>query len=322
MRNGVMMAMEYVQISEVPDLENALLIGAFAGWNDAASAASWAVKFLINQWEARPFAELEPELFYDFSETRPKVRVVNGAVRKVSWPANRFYVFRAEREASAPKRRDIVLFLGDEPQLRWKTYTQEVLDVCRQCQVEELALLGSLVAEVPHTAPVQIAGTAGESAMLRRMESEGIERVNYEGDAGILSVLHDAARKEGFAAVSLWGTAPHYISATPNLPVSEALLERLNDLYHFDLRLNDLGRAARRFTQRVSSLVAEDPEVSAYVRELERRTTEDDVPGTAIAGDASGVHRIPLDGELPSPEQAIQDVEEWLRQFRGDAGDL
>src|SRR5258708_12831739 len=154
--NGVMMAMEYVQISEVPDLENALLIGAFVVWNDAASAASLAVKFLINQWEARPFAEMEPEFFYDFSETRPKVRVVNGAIKRVSWPANRFYVFRAEREASAPKRRDIVLFLGEEPQLRWKTFTQEGLAVSRQCQVEDLALLASPLPQLPHTPPVPI----------------------------------------------------------------------------------------------------------------------------------------------------------------------
>src|SRR5262249_3232837 len=135
--------------------------------NDAASAATWAVKFLINQWEAKPFAELEPEVFYNFSETRPKVRVSSGAIRRVSWPANRFYVHHAEREPGTPKRRDIVLFLGEEPQLRWKTFTQEMVDVCRQCQVEEMALLGSLVAEVPHTAPIQISGTAGETAMLR-----------------------------------------------------------------------------------------------------------------------------------------------------------
>src|SRR5258708_12783400 len=87
--NGVMMAMEYVQISEVPDLENALLIGAFAGWNDAASAASWAVKFLINQWEARPFAEVEPELFDDFSHTLPKDLLLTRPVKRVTCPSNR-----------------------------------------------------------------------------------------------------------------------------------------------------------------------------------------------------------------------------------------
>jgi hypothetical protein len=312
--------MEHIHITEVPELENALLIGAFSGWNDAASAATWAVKFLINQWEATPFADIEPELFYDFTEARPRVRINSGSVRRLSWPANRFYVQRSRQREEGLPRRDVVLLLGEEPQLRWKTFAQEVLDVCRQCQVEEVVLLGSLVAEVPHTAPVQISGTAGDPVRLRQMEAAQVERAVYEGATGILTVIQDAARKDGFTASSLWGTAPHYVSATPNLPVSEALLEKLDGLYSFNLRLTDLARAARRFTARVTSLVDEDPEVSAYVRDLERRTGEgtNAQSGMMIAGDASGIHRIPLDGELPSGEEAVQDVEEWLRQFRTD----
>ena len=307
-------------MSEVPDVENALLIGAFAGWNDAASAATWAVKFLINQWEATPFADIEPELFYDFTETRPQVRILSGSVRRVSWPSNRFYVHRAERTPEGPRGRDVVLLLGDEPQQRWKSFSQQVLDVCRQCHVEEIVLLGALIGEVPHTAPIGVAGTASNAATLRRMDSAGIERATYEGSTGILTVIHDTARREGIGAASLWGTAPHYVSATPNLPVSEALLDKLDALYHFDLRLGDLTRAARRFTARVSSLVAADPDVSAYVRELEARKSSDALPGMPLAGDASGVHEISTDGELPSAEEAIQDVEEWLRRFRSESG--
>ncbi len=307
-------------MAEVPDLENALLIGAFAGWNDAASAATWAIKFLINQWEATPFAEIEPENFFDFSETRPRIRITNGAIRRLSWPANRFYVHKANRSDPNSQERDIVLFLGEEPQQRWKTFSQAMLDVCRQCQVEEMVFLGALIGEVPHTAPVQVVGTASEAAILRRMDRNSIERANYEGVTGVLTVLQDAARREDFRTVSLWGTAPHYVSATPNLPVSEALLEKLDALYHFDLRLHDLARAAQRFTARVTSLVAEDPEVAAYVQELEQRTPNDPntPPSLPAVSDASGIHRIPMDGGLPSAEQAIQDVEEWLRRFRND----
>ena len=310
--------MEHVQLNEVPELENALLIGAFSGWNDAASAATWAVKFLINNWEASLFAEIEPEEFYDFTESRPQIRIAEGVMRRLSWPANRFYVHRAGSEADE-QRRDVVLFLGEEPQLRWKTYAREVLDVCKRCNVKEMMLLGSLVAEVAHTAPVQIMGTSGEPAMLTRMDALNVERAGYEGTTGILTVIQDTARKSGVATASLWGTAPHYVSATPNLPVSEALLERLDGVYSFGLRLNDLARAARRFTQRVSSLVDDDPEVSAYVRELERQEQENPHTGMPFAGDASGIQRIPADGELPSPEQAIEDVEQWLRRFRSDS---
>jgi proteasome assembly chaperone (PAC2) family protein len=312
--------MDYVDMQEVPDLENAILIGAFAGWNDAASAATWAIKFLINQWEATPFAEIEPENFFDFSETRPRVRISNGAIRRLSWPANRYYVHRSDHTDPTKQNRDIVLFLGEEPQQHWKTFSQTMLDVCRQCQVEEIVFLGALVGEVPHTAPVQIVGTASEAAILRKMDRTGIERANYEGATGILAVVQDAARRGDFRTVSLWGTAPHYVSATPNLPVSEALLDKLDTLYQFDLHLHDLSRAAKRFTARVTSLVADDPEVSAYVHELEQRAPSDANSSASLPAisDASGIHHIPLDGGLPSPEQAIQDVENWLRRFRND----
>src|SRR5579863_2461863 len=86
---------EHVQITKRLRLDRAILIGAFAGWNDAASAATWAVKFLINHWDAQPFAEIDPEIFYDFTETRPSVRVTAGALRRLSWPSNRFYLYHA-----------------------------------------------------------------------------------------------------------------------------------------------------------------------------------------------------------------------------------
>jgi hypothetical protein len=368
-------SMEHVQITKRLHLERAILIGAFAGWNDAASAATWAVKFLINHWDAQPFAEIDPEIFYDFTETRPSVRVTAGALRRLSWPSNRFYLYHVEPEAAtalldaakgaratesesatsaastdvtdhadnSPESlalstqttpttpttpatatgRDIILFLGEEPHLRWRTFAKEFVELARELHVEDMALLGSLVAEVPHTAPVQISGATSRTHALKRMQQAGVERVSYSGPTGMLTVLQDTARKDGIASTSLWGSAPHYVSATPNLPVSEALLRKLDTMYSLGLRLNDLGHAAQRFTRRVSTLVAEDPDVSAYVRELERRTNTDrDVfSEQPLLGDASGIHRIPMDGELPTPQEAVEDVEAWLRRFRSDAAD-
>jgi hypothetical protein len=313
--------MEHVHLTEVPQLERATLIGAFAGWNDAASAASWAVKFLINQWDAQQFAEIDPDDFYDFTQSRPTTRISGGSVRqKLAWPANRFYWSHVERDTPDGADKDIVLLLGDEPHLHWRTFTDAVMEVSRACNVQDMVLLGALVAEVPHTAPVQISGTASRGALLRRMAQFGIERATYSGDTGILSVLQEAGRKHEIASSSLWGVAPHYISATPNLPVSEALLRKVDQLYGFGLQLNDLGRAARRFTQRVSSLVAEDPDVSAYVHELERRGPT--VDGSMAEADFtdSGIHAIPNDEELPPADQLIESAEEWLRQFRDGSG--
>lgn len=315
--------MEYVRLSATPHLERAVLIGAFGGWNDAASAATWALKFLVHQWDAQQFADIDPEQFFDFTTNRPQVRINSGSLRRLSWPANRFYAHRSEREDEIQPSgsRDIILLLGEEPQLQWKTFSKQVVSLCRECNVDEMVLLGSLSAEVPHTAPVPVSGVTSQPSLLKRLVPSGIQRASYNGATGIVAVLHDAARKEGIPVTSLWGASPHYVSATPNLPVSEALLQKMDALYSFGLHLRDLSRAAQRFNNRVSSLVADDPDVSAYVRDLEQRSgvlpPVVDLPPQPF--DASGVHTISRDIALPSPEQAVESVEELLRHFRGDA---
>jgi proteasome assembly chaperone (PAC2) family protein len=315
--------MEELRISKLPDLEHAILIGAFAGWNDAASAATWAVKFLINQWDATQFAEVESDNFYDFTETRPRVRVTAGSLRQLTWPATHFYVHRADRDNEGPSGRDVVLLLGEEPQLRWKAFNRAIVNLCEQCHIEDVVLLGALVAEVPHTLPVQVSGVSNRALVLRRMAQMGIDPATYEGPTGIVGTLMEGARKAGLTTAGLWGTAPYYVSATPNLPVAEALLRKLDGLYDFGLRLHDLARAAQRFNQRVSTLVAEDADVAAYVRELERKADGEgarhpgpDTPLVTFGDSAPGSDTE----ELPSPEDAVREVEALLRRFREESG--
>ena len=314
--------MEHTHISRPQQPERAILIGAFAGWNDAASAATWAVKFLVNQWDAEPFAEIDPDEFYDFSESRPTTRISGGALKRFSWPSNRYYIHRASEDEERP--RDVILFIGEEPHLRWKTFARELVTYSRQLHVEEIALLGVFSAEAPHTAPVQISGAASRAATLRRMDALGVDRATYSGPTGILTAVQDIARRENMSTTSLWAGAPHYVAASPNLPVAEALLRTLNQLYHLDLSLKDLARAAQRFNTRVSNLVAADPDVTAYVHDLEQKAQHaeagEDVDGEGFNPDLSGIHNISRLGELPSPEQAILDVEAYLRRRREQNG--
>ncbi len=326
--------MEHAHVSRPQQLTRPILIGAFAGWNDAASAATWAIKFLINQWDAEPFAEIDPDIFYDFTEIRPTAHISGGVVRRLSWPGNRFYVYHAARGDAESETRDVVLFLGEEPHLRWKTFAREMTELCHQLGVDEITLLGAFSAEAPHTAPVHVTGASSRAATLRRMDLLGVERASYSGPTGILTAVQDIARRDGIATTSLWAATPHYVAAAPNLPVAEALLRRVDQIYDFDLNLRDLARAARRFTSRVSSLVAADPEVTAYVHTLEQRLSDtkpgaketdatdagESGAGGRFAPDLSGVHNIPRVGELPSPEEAIFDVETFLRRRREQHG--
>ena len=328
--------MEHAHVSRPQRLTRPILIGAFAGWNDAAGAATWAIKFLINQWDAEPFAEIDPDAFYDFTEARPAARISGGSLRRLSWPSNRFYAHHGAHDAEGEgEARDVVLFLGEEPHLRWKTFAREMAQLCLQLGVEEVVLLGVFSAEAPHTAPAPVTGATSRTATLRKMDLFGVERATYSGPTGIVTAVQDIARREGIATTSLWAAAPHYVSASPNLPVAEALLRRIDQIYDLDLSLRDLGRAARRFTSRVSSLVADDPEVMAYVRTLEQRLNGGVEPdsakdearedgergaGSHFSPDLSGVHNIPINGELPSPEEAIFDIEAFLRRSRKQNG--
>src|SRR5437763_5551700 len=123
--------MTYVTYSEEPTLRRRVLILAFAGWNDASEVATTAVKFLIDRWEAKKFAEIDPEEFYNFARVRPHVRIDELSNRVIIWPANNFHYF-----SDPLLDRDFVLLLGIEPNLRWKTFTDEILDVCRKMGVE------------------------------------------------------------------------------------------------------------------------------------------------------------------------------------------
>ena len=100
------------------------MIVAFAGWNDAAESATTAVKFLIDKWKPTKFAEIDSEDFFVFTEARPTVKLVDGLQRTVVWPTNQFYAY-----PSLEHTRDVILFLGVEPQLKWKTLRQTALDV-------------------------------------------------------------------------------------------------------------------------------------------------------------------------------------------------
>src|SRR5439155_22875821 len=129
--------MDAIRWSARPTLRRPVLLAAFEGWNDAADAASTAARYLRDRWNARPFAELDPEEFYDFSSTRPQVRLVDGLTREIVWPANEFSA------ASLPgSGRDVIVLLGVEPGLKWRTFCTEIVDVGRELGVELFITLG------------------------------------------------------------------------------------------------------------------------------------------------------------------------------------
>jgi proteasome assembly chaperone (PAC2) family protein len=250
-------------VSSRPRLRRPVLIAAFRGWNDGGQGATLGAGYLAKQWGAERFAEIDPEEFYDFQAMRPQVSLDEGLTRKLEWPENAFY------HAEIPGlRRDAVVLLGTEPNLRWRTFTKLVVGLAEELRVELVVTLGSLLADVPHTRPAPVTAAASDPALI---EEFGLEPSRYEGPTGILGVILDGCRTAGMSSLSLWAAVPHYVSLAPSPRAAFALCRRLGELLGVELDLEELERASAEYSEQVSDAVSADAETAAYVEELEQR---------------------------------------------------
>jgi proteasome assembly chaperone (PAC2) family protein len=269
---------------------------AFKGWNDAGDAASTALTFVGGALAGRRFATIDPEEFYDFQATRPRIQLVDGHTRQLVWPDVELYEARVPR---AP--RDLILLGGTEPSFRWRTFSKLVVELGEAIGVHLVVTVGALLADVPHTRPVSVTGFASDPALVSRL---GLAQSSYEGPTGIIGVLHSACQEAGLPSASLWAAVPHYIAATPNPKAALALVRKLEGLVGVAVEASELEAAAADYERQVNLAVQSDPDVQAFVERLEQ-----------AAGSESAD-----EGPLPSGETIARDLQRFLRQ-RGDDGE-
>src|ERR671937_1039002 len=267
-----------LRIAQRPNLERPVLIAAFRGWNDGAQGATLAAGYLARSWGAERFADVDPEGFFDFQVTRPHVALVEGITRRIDWPETSFYHCRPDGAD-----RDAVLLLGIEPNLRWRTFTDLIVGLASDLGVELLVTLGALLADVPHTRPSPVTGSASDPELVERL---GLSASRYEGPTGIVGVLHDACKRAGIPSASLWAAVPHYVSLTPSPRAAVALCERLGELIGVSVDVEELEDAAASYEEQVSEAVASDEETAAYVEDLERRADQLEETSELPSGDA------------------------------------
>jgi proteasome assembly chaperone (PAC2) family protein len=285
-----------LRIHRRPELTRPVLIAAFRGWNDGAQAASLAAGYLAKTWQAERFAHLDPEEFFDFQATRPHVSLERGVTRRIDWPETAFFHARPNG-----LERDVVLLLGIEPNLRWRTFTELVVGLVRELGVEMMITLGALLADVPHTRPSPVTGSASDPELVQQL---GLSESRYEGPTGIVGVLHDACRTADISSASLWVAVPHYVSLTPSPRAAVALCERLGGLIGAEIDVAELEEAARSYEEQVSEAVASDEETAAYVEELEQRV--------------DSLEQAPTD--LPSGDALAAELTRFLREREEDDG--
>jgi predicted ATP-grasp superfamily ATP-dependent carboligase len=273
------------------------LVCAFKGWNDAGDAASAALSFVGASLGATRFATIDPEEFYDFQATRPRIRIVDGGTREITWPAIEIYAARVPR---AP--RDLILVQGAEPSMRWRTFSGLVVDLAEALGTQLIVSLGALLADVPHSRPVSITGISSDPSVVTRLN---VSAAAYEGPTGIVGVLHAACAEAGLPTASLWASVPHYVAAAPNPKAALALVRHLEQLVGVSVDAGELEAAASDYERQVNLAVQSDPDVQAFVERLEQAVAEEE--GETPAPD------------VPSGDLLAREFQRFLRQ-RGSDG--
>ncbi|HUB76523.1 MAG TPA: PAC2 family protein [Solirubrobacteraceae bacterium] len=271
------------------------LVCAFTGWNDAGDAASAALSFVGGALGATRFARIDPEEFYDFQATRPKVRLDDEGRREIVWPAIEVFAARVPR---AP--RDLVLLGGPEPSLRWRQFTQLIVDLTEALGIQLVVSLGALLADVPHTLPVHVSGSSSDAALTERL---GLQPTRYEGPTGIVGVLGAACAAQGIPTASLWASVPHYVAAAPNPKAALALVRRLEGMVGVSVDASELESAAADYERQVGLAVQADPDVQAFVERLEQLAEDE---------------RASEPEDIPSGERLASEFQRFLRQRGGE----
>lgn len=289
--------MDHLHIEEVPPLRSPTLLMAFAGWNDASSAATTAASFIAQEVGGRRFAHIESDIFYNFQDMRPLVTLDERGMRKITWPSNAFYACRTPN-----LDHDLVVFLGVEPHLQWKRFSGLVLDMVRRLNVRIVVTLGALLADVYHGASVRITGSSTNPELRERL---GLRPSRYEGPTGIVGILNSLFKDENLPAVSVWANTPHYVNVSPNPKAALALIERMSDFLSIAFDVSGLVAGTREFEEKVDQALASNQAVRDYVEQLRLRSGDEEEPG-----------------DLPSGEDLARELEKYLRERRrGEGGE-
>ncbi|MCP3988017.1 MAG: PAC2 family protein [Actinomycetia bacterium] len=253
--------MDYIEwTAERPQLRDPILIAAFEGWGDAGDAATTAARHIRDRLSGESFASIDPEPYYDFTAARPLVQLVKGG-RKIEWPSNEI------AGVSVPTaNHDLLVIVGVEPQLQWRSYTRQILSLVDEFDVKLVISLGALIADVVHSRPATVYTSGYDRELNERLD---LEPSTYEGPTGIVGVLHDALQTHGTGSVSLWGTIPGYVPNATSPKAALALVERVSQLLELTIPTTALEIGAAAYERQISELVEDNDETQAYVAQLE-----------------------------------------------------
>ncbi len=281
---------------ERPKLNQPDMVVALSGWADAAQVATGTVAYLVRKLEARRFAEINPDEFYNFPELRPTVTVEGGVITSVRLPRSSFFFWQG-----GLVQRDLIFVHGVEPHHYWQRFCDLILDIADTMGVRRICTLGGLYDRIPHTVPPRISGVVNSPRLVTVLEEFGIVPIAYQGPASFHSLLLMECTRLEREAISIWGHAPFYIRMEANPMVCLALASKLAEMLGLEVDLEELRRAGEYLQDMLDRLLAENKEMALYVKRLEKEHLSQPAPS----------------GERPEDaERIIKEVEDFLRQQR------
>lgn len=281
-----------------PQLNRPVLLAALSGFSDAGDVGTWSLNWLGQRLGARKLASLDAESFLIFTESRPQVFLDDAGQRQITWPEYEVSYARV------PNGRDVILLTGAEPHLRWKTFSNTVLELMEKTGADTVITVGGLLGAVLHSLPARVTGTANTRDLESKLPQSTASR--YQGPTGMLGVLVVAARDRGMSTASIWGQVPHYLQAKPNVKVAGALLAQIRKLLDLSFDLAEVQTQADEFTAQVDAAISRDPEAAEYVRRLGEQLQAQGFPQAQEEPD-----------EPVSSDAIISELEDFLRNLRG-----
>ena len=224
------------------------------------------MKYLVRKLSTRQFASVDPEEFYDFTHVRPISRTNAQGQREASWASNKFYTYD-----SWEHEQDLLVFMGVEPSLKWRTYANVIVDVAQEHGVRQAIMLGALLDAVPHARAIRITGSSTDQELQERLEGMRVRASGYQGPTGISAAISQEFPNRDIRFGSIWGHSPHYLQVAHYPKVSLALLEKLEETLDRSFGLEELRAAEADFDQQFQQALAKEEQLMAYVRRLERR---------------------------------------------------
>lgn len=247
--------------STVPPLRRPFLLMSFEGLFDAGGAATGALARVRERSDTTEIAEIEAEDFFDFTQQRPIAQVVDGS-RTIEWPSTTVWACRTDGP------RDLVVMSGIEPHLRWRGFSDHIVEIVRRSGAELSVTVGAMVSMVPHSRTFGVTGSTADPALGDRL---GLDRPSYQGPTGVVGVINERLDAVGLAVMSLRVDVPHYVPAAPNPKAVQALLRRIEQATAVPTGFEQLDAEAQEWVRRVDAAVSSDDESRSYVERLERQ---------------------------------------------------